>query len=887
MSQYHNPPKWPLKLFRFYCNSARLEEIEGDLCEEYNEFISRSGTRYSAIFYWWLVIRSFRSYALKRKKMKNTGLIGTFFMFLKHNLVVNWRDILKNKTTSAINIAGLAIGISAFLVIYRIITYELSFNQHFPDKERIFRVYSEFSGAFSGFNRGVSTAVPGYMRENLTGIESVAHFHNFGAKVSITDENGNPKKLDHNSAIILADETYFEIADQYEWLSGSATQSLTAPFQVVLTEAQARTYFGYDEIEDIVGKTVTYRDSLEVMVSGVVRGPAENSDFQFTEMISFATLESSWLKDRYDMNDWSNTNSSSQSWIKLHEDTDVDAFNTQLELLNDFAAGQEEDATWIKKYRLQPLSDLHYNANLGVFDSGASAIHLPTLRILSVVAFFLLLIAAFNFINLETAQATNKSREVGVRKVLGSSRTHLIGRFLSGSIMVTFLAILAAIPISYFSLDAFSEFIPEEVTLGLTEAGFWIVVLVTGLTVGFLSGLYPSMIMAKFTPISALKSGAIRDGRSQKSYLRMSLITLQFVFSQLLIIGTLTVIYQISYMLDRDLGFEKEGIVYFFAPHRQTVDKMEVLENKLKQLPEILDISRHQNPPAYRGYSTSTLKYLKGDEEIVTNAHRRQGDKNYLDFYQIDLVAGRNVIGSENTNEVVINETYIKELGYHNPEKVIGAKLGDDYVVVGVMEDIHFQSLHHKIEPMFYKFSETYGRCIALKINMNGDLQDIIQKISDNWDLVYPDDPMDLRFMDETVERFYKTERKTSKLASTATGIAILISCLGLFGLISFTIIQRAKEMGIRKVLGASVLQIGSVLSREFITLIVLAFIISVPISYMIIQKWMGDFAYQTNISWWIYATGGLLSLLIAIGTISVKIWKASYSNPVDSLRYE
>ena len=888
MSEYRQPPKLPLRILRWFCSEQRLEELEGDLCEVYNEHIINKGSRFANTLYWWLVFRSFRSFALKRTKMKNSSFIGSLLMFMKHNLIVSWRNMLKNKTVTSINVLGLAIGISTFIAIYRIVHFELSFNKEIPDNDRIYRIYSTYSGVFEGTNRGVSTAVPNYIRENLTGIDHVVHFQNFAAQVQVGDEN---KEMAHQEKILLTDSNYFNVIDQYVWIVGSKESSLSEPFQLVLTTSQAELYFGSPDYHNHIGKKVTYEDSLIVHVAGIVQPAKTITDFDFTDFISYNTIKSSWLEDNYSPDDWSNTNSSSQVFVKTTKGTDFQKLTTQLVFLNEYAQSQEdEDSDWFKDYKAQPLSDLHYNPDLGIFDTSGGASHLPTLTVMSLVAIFLLLIAVFNFINLETAQATNKSKEVGVRKVMGSNRNNLIGRFLTESFAITFLAIVISIPISYYGLGWFEEFVPEGVTLGFDDPTFWLFLVILNVVVGALAGLYPSFVVSSFKPISSLRAGAkFTSSSAGGAYLRKFLITFQFLFSQLLIVGTLVVIVQISFMLDKDLGFEGDGVIYTYAPYYESDETNQVFLNKVRQIPELSEISVHNSPPARPGYSTSAMTFQSDTGEIKTSVHRRGGDENYLEFYDIELIAGRNVRADEDGLEILINETYVKRLGISQPEDALDLQIemnDKKLTVVGVMQDFHFRSLHSPIDPLMYRYEEDIY-CIGMKLKLDETLEQTIDKLEAHWSEVYPEETFKMRFMDETIEEFYNTERRTSKLASTATGIAIFISCLGLFGLISFTIAQRSKEMGIRKVLGATMVQIGSIISKEFVILVGIAFIISTPISHLFLQKWMEDFAYQTDISYWVYLAGGMVSLLIALASISFKIWKASTANPVDSLRYE
>ena len=818
--------------------------------------------------------------------MKNNR-VSTSLTFLRHNLVIAWRNLLKNKATATINVLGLAIGVSAFLAILSIVRYELSFNTQIPNYDNIYRVYTSFSGSFTSLNHGVSRPVGPYMEENFSGLDAISYFHTYSAKVEVPD--GDEKKdFERQDQLIIADDSYFDVIQQYEWLAGSSENALSEPFKVVLAADQARKYFGNEDWLDMIDRTIYYRDSLKVSVAGIVTLPDYNTDFGFTDFISYATIESSWLKDRFNGNEeWGSTNSSSQVWIRTAENVRKSDIMLQLEDMDKHVAEQSDDADWIQNYRLQALSEVHFDPEMGIFDNSRNAAHMPTLTILGIVALAILMIAIFNFVNLETAQSTAKSKEVGVRKVLGSPKRQLVSRFLTESVLISFFAVMLAIPLAHYSFIFFEEFIPEGVALEYTNPVFWIVIVGLTLIVGFIAGIYPSLVISSFRPVRALSPGASANNPGG-SLIRKALILFQFLFSQLLIVGTIAIAWQISFMLDKDLGFKEDGILYFYTPYYEQHSKSALIKNYLDELPEVRDYALQNTPPAQRGYSTSTVKYYTDTVEVVTSAHQKSGDTTYMRFYDIELLAGRNLLPNDTLPELLINETFMRDLGFTDPREAVGTTFefnSKDHTVVGIMEDFHFRSLHHPIEPLLYRYRDE-SRCFSLKVKAD-QIEQTIDKLTDKWTQVYPDYPLTVYFMDETIEQFYKTERQASKLASTATGIAILISCLGLFGLISFTIVQKSKELGIRKVLGASILQIGTILSKEFILLIVVAFVVSTPISYYIISQWMEDFAYQTEISWWIYVLGGLVSVTIALASIGAKVWKASGANPIDSLRYE
>ena len=876
-----NPPKLPLKLFRWFCSEERLEELEGDLFEVYQELVELKGTRLAGIVYWWLVIRSFRSFALKSTNRNKSLKIMTHF---KHNFIISWRNILKNKTTSAINILGLSVGLATFLGIITLVRYELSFNKEVPDADRIYRIYTSFSGPFNGTNSGVAFPVGPYIEEHFESLESIAYFQTWSAKVSLK-QNGEIKDFKRQRKLAVASPSYFDVINQYKWLAGNE-KSLSEPFKVVLTDQQAEKYFGTRNWSGILNQEITYGDSLRLEVTGIVQQSEANSDFNFTDFISFETIEKSWLKSYFN-SEWGNTNSSSQLFLKLLKKEDSAKLNNHLAEVDQHAASLEKNPSWMTNYLPQPLSEMHFDTSIGTFDNERSPSQLRTLIILSVVGFVILLIAIFNFINLETAQSTLKSKEVGVRKVLGSAKASLVGRFLTESGIITITSTFLAIPIVHFGLQYFTDFLPPELSIDYSNPLFWVILFLLMVIVSLLAGFYPAWVISTFKPINALKPGRLNQ-KLGGTYVRKALILLQFLFSQLLIFGTLIISWQISFMLDKELGFNDEGILYIQTPFYEEASKQEVLKNTIAEIPEISTFIEQGQLPIYFGWNTTTVKFDTDNGEEALSVHVKRIKEGYFKFYEIEMLAGEDLLPNDTLPYRVVNESFIHKMGYDDPSEAINQTFmyGDKpNYVRGVVKDYHFQSLHHSIEPMMFNYSEA-GRYISFKASKE-NINTIVNKLTPTWNELYPDDPLEVSFIDDMIGRFYESERQTSKLTSIATVVAVLISCLGLFGLISFTIVRKTKEIGIRKVLGANTIQLSTILTKEFIGLIGMAFLISLPITYYFTQKFGEGFAYNAPISWWVYLLGGLTSIVIALISIGLKILKASKANPVDSLRYE
>ncbi len=811
---------------------------------------------------------------------------------LKTSFRLALRNLSRSLVTTVIKLSGLAVGVSGCLIIFLIARHELSFDKFQPDRDRVYRIYTKFTGLWEGSNRGVPLALPAKVRSDFTGLEAVSFFFTYSAKVTVADSTGAKRKLEEQSPLAIAGPDYFQVFGFYQWIAGEP-KALAAPFTVALTETKALNYFGTTQPDKVIGKPIIYSDSLEVTVVGIIKDIKEQTDFKFTDFISFATVQASWLKQSYsDMNDWGSVSSGWQCFVKLSPGTPISKIEDQMSILAKARHEEQKDKATKTEYKFQPLSDLHYNTELFIFDSSGSTVSLGTLKTLGVIAILLLVIAAINFINLETAQAVRRSKEVGLRKVMGGSRFGLVFHFLTESFLIASLAVLLALPTCYACFMFFGEFVPKGLAFRLTDPFMWGFLALTALVVGGLAGIYPAFVLSSYEPAVALKNQA-SGGQSRSAFLRKILTVMQFSFSQVLIVGTLIVGMQISFMLSKDLGFSSNAIVYFSAPWWDKTSKVEQLRNELSSIPEIVAISRNSRMPASSGWSSTTVTYNDGKEDIKNTVHVKSGDTSYLSVFRIKLLAGRNVQPSDSARELLINETFCKKLGFE-PHDALNIQLkasGDKmFTVVGVLADFHFQSLHSKIEPMYFKY-EPSGRTMALQLALAGselkNVEQTLSKINEAIKKIYPDEKIECQFFDDSIEKLYQSEQRVAKLTNIATGLAIFISCLGLFGLASYTAVQRTKEIGIRKVLGATVNNIVTLLSREFLVLVTIAFVIAVPVAWYTADKWLGDFAFRVEIGVGVFALAGFLSVLIAFVTVGSQALKAAVADPAESLRYE
>ncbi|MEQ8416193.1 MAG: FtsX-like permease family protein [Imperialibacter sp.] len=812
-----------------------------------------------------------------------------FFNYIK----IAWRNILRKKMFAFINVLGLAIGISTCFVMLLMIEFENGFDTQHSNGDRIYRLYTAFSGAFSGSNRGTASGAGSAIKESFTNVERVAQFFEVGGnKVTISQPGADPAIFREGLKAILTDSSYFQMFPAYKWIAGDPSFSLSGINQVVLTEGTFRKYFGDKASpQDMLGTTISYRDSIQTTLTGVVNEIPFRTDFRFTEFVSVATAK----RFGVNLNDWRSTNSGSQTFVVLTPGTKVEDFESQVALLKEKYMEEHTDGDFVADFMLQPLSELHFNPELGIFNSVGDVANRSTLKILALVAVLILLIAAINYINLETAQATRRAKEIGIRKVLGSSRSTLVFQFLAESILLTSIATAFALPLCQFALIYFDEFLSPDMSLNLgdpTTMGYLIALV---LFVGTLAGMYPALVLSKFLPVKALKSQIYTEkGKNFSALLRRGLTIFQFTFSQILIACCLLMIWQVDFLTKRDLGFKKDEILVVGTPWRETAQKRERLAAELASIPEISAISLHDNPPASNNWSSDLLKsYDESGNEVIHDVHIKRGKVDYFSFYEIDFLAGRSFLPNDSLKEVVINEKFARELGYETPNDAISEQVNwgtEKHTIVGVVSDFHNRSLHSEIDPLVLVYDEE-GSDIGVKLNLEGgshaSADAVVDKVKAAWDEVYPNHPIRYEFLDESINKTYESDRRTVKLASTATLIAILISCLGLFGLVSFSTIQRTKEIGIRKVLGATVGNIVSLMSRDFLGLVLIASVVAAPIAYWLGLMWLEDFAYSVEPGLLLFILTGGFALLIAFLTVAQQAFKAATDNPVKALRYE
>ncbi|TVZ15721.1 ABC-type antimicrobial peptide transport system permease subunit [Maribacter sp. MAR_2009_72] len=815
---------------------------------------------------------------------------------LRNYLKIAFRNVWKNKVFSLINILGLSIGLSAAFVIGAMVFYDLTFDKFHPDGDKIYRVTTSFKSPDGDFyNAGVTVPLAQALVDlKMNELNAVAPI--FTAFPLHVQNKVTGHLFKDPEFVAYASPSYFEVFD-YQWLVGNSDNALTEPNRVVLSRQRAKKYFPDQELQNIIGNSVVYNDTILATVSGIVENFKGRTDIVFEEFISLKTAATQDMTNAVNEANWNNTNSASQLFVKLSQG--ADPVKVQ-EILSRIAKEHDEPEMVAigrtSAYHLQPLADIHLNPNYHTFDFDDSRTSLSALKSLLTLAVILVLLGCINFINLNTAQAIQRAKEIGIRKTLGSSRKQLVLQFLGE----TFILSLAAATLSFFLskwlLAQFSDFIPKGLTFELFYNP-WIImgIILMLFLVTVLSGFYPAIVMSKYKPVSVLKQRVLPS--SDKGSLRKYLTVFQFVIAQVFIIATLMVGKQLNYIMKKDMGFKTEAIAYFRTPWRDTsAVKRTRFVRQMEELPGVDQVVLSGNPPASFSTMSMGVKFVEGDKEVNSNLQLMYGNARYFQLYDLKLVAGRMPL-NDSIREFVVNRSYLKVLGITEPEDIVGKNLkvdDENLPIVGVMDDFNQHSLKYGVAPMAFTGGSYRGRwtqfkTIHFKLNSKntGDWPATFSKIETIWNKLYPSSDFEYTFMDDTVKRFYGSEQKTSILLQWATGLAILISCLGLFGLVIHTTERRTKEIGIRKVLGANLIQLNFLLSKDFLKLVLIAFVIAAPLAWYGLYIWLQEFANKTEISWWIFAISGLAMVLVSLMIMMVKTVNSANINPVKSLRAE
>lgn len=809
------------------------------------------------------------------------------------------RNLNRHRNYTIINIAGLAVGIAVCMIIFLIIQFQTSYDNFHVKKDRIFRVLTESHHADAGsisYTKNVPFQMPEELKTAFPQLEQVTPVYaSHNDELQVLDDDGTPlKNFKEQNGVFYTDPSFFKIFD-FPLLAGSY-ESLKDPNNVLLTKEVAETYFG--DWKSAIGKTIKIKGyysigaglfqfpATSLKVSGILAPIPANTDFQLRLVIAYGSDFTGDAQYGFKQPGWNLTAPDFGCYVLLPPNVSIDNFNKQLSgFARKMATTDNKD-----NYIIQPMNAVHYDAEAGNYSN--KTISHDLVNVLWLIAAFILLIACVNFINLSTAQAVNRAKEVGVRKVLGSNKWQLQIQFIIETFFIVAFAILLAAGITLLSMPYVKQLLELSLSFNpLSNPSILIFIGVVTLVVTALAGFYPSIVLSRFNPVNALKSKlAVNNARGIS--LRRGLVVFQFIIAQALIIGTLVIIQQMNFFMQQPLGFDKEAIVNVpFRPDSTGTKLTDYLKQQLLSN-GAQSVSFNSNSPIEDNNNMfTTFRYDNAIKDADFQAISKFVDHDYVPTYKLQLVAGRNLQPSGWTREFLVNESFVKNLGLSKPEDILNKEVSImggliKCPVVGVVKDFNDRSLRQSLAPLVMATNSTMYRQASIKIPTSG-MSSVMQSIQKLWQKTFPNNVYEYHFLDEKIAGFYKQENQLSQLYKIFAAIAIFLSCLGLYGLASFMAVQRIKEVGIRKVLGATSGNIVYLFSKEFIILIAIAFSIATPIAWYFMNQWLQDYPYRIQFSWWIFAVGGLASILIALITISFQAIKASIANPVKSLRTE
>jgi putative ABC transport system permease protein len=800
---------------------------------------------------------------------------------LKNYFLVAWRNLVRNKTFSVINIGGLAIGLAACWLIMLYVSNELSYDRYHNNANRIYRIAQHADWSGGGFNLAVTSPpfAPAFKTSFPEVKEAVRLDMEGGGTITYGEKHIKAED------ILFADSSFFRVFS-YKFLYGDE-KSLDQPQSIVITKTLAQNLFG--NASTATGKTILFGNNSPNLVTGVIEDVPANSHFSFSA-----------IRRMYKTDDTQWGQSYLYTYLLLNKGTDIKKLNAKLVAFSDKNLKPIMESMVGKanyNLELQPLTSIHLRSNLE-YEMSPNG-NMRYIIVFSLVAALILIIASINYMNLSTARSSLRVKEIGVRKVNGSSRSQLVSMFLSESVLITFIASMIALLLVKLAMPWFIHFTGKET--GIVQPGPWQTIglfAAFALITGFLSGIYPAFFLSGFKLIPSLKGQTGKHSGNLR--FRQSLVVFQFVITITMIAGSFIIYQQLNYVSKKDLGFNKEQVLTYHLNNEDSRNKIELIKAELLKNPLIESVAAVGNPIGNNNLNINDYRAEEPDGKMGTKDRMSNvllADEDFVNTMQVKMAAGRNFskdMSTDKDNVLLINETFAKKEGWAQP---IGKKIqrGNDslgnpriYQVAGVIKDFNVYSLQHKIEPLIVKLPLSNGDKDNIYVRIsNKNMTAGLQHVESVFRKFDPVNPFDYSFLDENFARQYKSEKMQGNLLMTFTVLAILVACLGLFGLVTFTAEQRRKEIGIRKVLGSSVSGIVLLLAKDLVKLVIIAIIIATPIAWITMNKWLEDFAYRINIGWWIFGIAGMIGLLIAFITVSVKATKAAMANPVKSLRTE
>ncbi len=861
--------------------------------EKFEEEVVTLGLKKAKRNFTWNVLRFFRPGIVLRNKMSyplfNTMLWSSFVKSAG-------RNVWKYKTNSLVNILGLTLGIVCTLIIAMIIRYESSFDSYHSTAHNIYRIVrvSQVEGQ-TEYRTGVVNPLATIISEEIPALKNItAMSYHRNSQFDIIEAKKNTRSFREDEGCAFVDSSFFEIFDfkgtPFKWLAGNQESALTDPNTVVLTRSIAEKYF---QSLDVLGRTLKFEKMLDLKVTGVIEDLPSNTDFPFKVLISYATFQQ-FQGDRF-MTEWHAVSDVHQSYLVLPEGTDKVEMERQIAQVH--ATHVPKELSEMRSYMLQPLHEVHNDPRFGNYN--LRTVTPQSIWALGIIGGFLLIMVCINFINLSTAHAITRSKGIGIRKVLGSTRWQVVGQSMTETLLIIIIATAIAMLASNLVLSQIQSLTRAKITHAIYADPFiWICLVVLAVAITLLAGLYPALSLSQYRPIQAIKNTfdtKVRNGLT----LREILLVTQFTIMQILIIATFIAVKQMHFFKNVDMGFNKDAVVNVEVPQGTSKDKLDAFQNDMLSFSSIDQVSFSLTLPSGLKRPKWIWEIRRKDDNGSENLgfEYQSVDHNYLDLYDIGLLAGRNFTESSDRDQIIINQTLSSKLGFTTPEEAIDKKvivMDETITIIGVIQDIYTNSVKNELAKVALMVWPDNYRLASIKLNipddasaMYDDLEQSLAYIEQKWNNHFDGSVFSYSFLDDNVQAFYEEEARITNLFQVFSLVFLVIGCLGLYGLVSFIAQKKTKEVAVRKVLGASISQILLLFSKDYMKQIAFAFVIAVPVAYYFMSEWLNGFAHQIILHWWYFVLPGVFVLFTALLSVSGTTWRSAIANPTESLRNE
>jgi putative ABC transport system permease protein len=868
------PPKLAERFLEWFCASEVVESLQGDLHELYHQRVEEAGKSKADLYYYLDVLDVCRPFAWKKRKSTHTNHLD----MLSNHFKISFRHLLKDKSGNLLNIAGLMLGVVCCILIFLTVKYETSFDNFHENEQELYRVTNNYY--YPTFTMYVGQT-PNPMSEALR-----TDFTAFDRVFAITTHYNHPITVEEElfeSDILYADADFIQGFDYYnkpdQWIIGNPNTILQKVNTTILTQSLAEKLFGSSQAA--IGQFVTLSNEIRLEVEGIMKDPPNNTNFPFEQLVSRLTYEG-FASSHY--GNVANTN----TFVQIPRSVDIAQLRPALDDFNK----KYMEAVWGEDFvsmDLQPLTEIHLDER---FSHETYTTNKNYLWTLTFIGLLIIVIACINFINLATAKGGKRSLEISMRKILGGSKQHILGQFLSESFLLAFIALGLGLLLAQYTFPYFSELTNLNIGNDFVYTPT-LLLFILGLLV-FISlsmGLYPALLFANFKPLQMLRGKKISTSLKGVS-LRRTLIAFQLVISQVLIIAAIVITSQLNYFQNKDLGFEKESLMVVKLLGNIPLENRIALKQKFEQFSFVEAATLSSHIPMSAGHGSSGLTSQDSEIKERFNVQYIYADNDYLDAMNIELLAGKarvTPLAADTLRGYVVNETLIQRLAFDTPSEALGKRISvnsSEARIIGVVKDFHTQSLHQAIKPIAIAYGVREYPYLGVKYR-TGELQSSVAQMEQAWKAIFPDRNFDFFFQDERMGMMYDNEVRFAKIIKVFTVISIIIACFGLIGLSAFSSVRRFKEIGVRKVLGATVPNILYLMSKEFILIMLISFVLSYPIAYYLTAAWLQEFAYSVQLEWWMFAKACLITTVLTLLTVSFQSVKAALINPIDSLRTE